>query len=62
MKMTTFVKPIYNEDGSIYAFGAGVTTKQAGMIWYAAGFKDVRTALEQATIAKEKLSKEYYGN
>lgn len=62
MKMKTFVKPIYNEDGTIYAFGAGVQTKKAGMIWYAAGFKDVQTALEQATKAKERLSKEYYGN
>jgi hypothetical protein len=62
MEMKTFVKPIYNEDGTIYSFGAGVQTKKAGMIWYAAGFKDVQTALEQATKAKERLSKEYYGN
>ena len=60
--MKTFVKPIYNEDGTIHSFGAGVQTRKAGMIWYASGFKDVRTALEEATAAKEYFMKEFNRN
>ena len=62
MKMKTFVKPIYNEDGTIFSFGAWVETNTAEMIWYSAGYKSVQDALAAATKAKEQLSKEYYGN
>ena len=57
--MTTYVKPIYNEDGTIHSFGAGVNTKNGGMVWYAAGYKDVQTALEEATAAREYFMKEF---